>query len=204
MKVGLKVKVGFLYSATYTANQNSALHNLGSASWLAIASGAAALCGLSILTLTKLRTYRILHQLLSLILAVLGKRAKLLTFINLAVFQCIKGPWLPVCRANCASTCIALWIQTVAVRWTACFVIDAKHNIFHTRCQMRCINDDTTLITRVRWKTQEWKITERMPSQWRLRLSRASVVLRKMFSRVFRCRIFSVSSFFQQDSDVIG
>jgi len=24
-----KVKVGFLYSATYTANQNSALHNLG-------------------------------------------------------------------------------------------------------------------------------------------------------------------------------
>ena len=27
-----KVKVGFLYSATYTANQNSALHNLGSGS----------------------------------------------------------------------------------------------------------------------------------------------------------------------------
>jgi len=42
-----KVKVGFLYGATYTANQNSALHNLGSGSWLAIASGAAALCGLS-------------------------------------------------------------------------------------------------------------------------------------------------------------
>jgi len=29
---GKKVKVGFLYSATYTANQNSALHNLGSVS----------------------------------------------------------------------------------------------------------------------------------------------------------------------------
>jgi len=29
---GKKVKVGFLYSATYTANQNSALHNLGSGS----------------------------------------------------------------------------------------------------------------------------------------------------------------------------
>ena len=43
----VKVKVGFLYSASYTANQNSALHNLGSGSWLAIASGAAALCGLS-------------------------------------------------------------------------------------------------------------------------------------------------------------
>ena len=43
----VKVKVGFLYSATYTANQNSTLHNLGSGSWLAIASGAAALCGLS-------------------------------------------------------------------------------------------------------------------------------------------------------------
>jgi len=28
-KVKVKVKVGFLYSATYTANQNSALHNLG-------------------------------------------------------------------------------------------------------------------------------------------------------------------------------
>jgi len=49
VKVGLKVKVkvGFLYSATYTANQNSALHNLGSGSWLARASGAAALCSLS-------------------------------------------------------------------------------------------------------------------------------------------------------------
>jgi len=43
----IKVKVGFLYSATYTANQNSALHNLRSGSWLAIASGAAALCSLS-------------------------------------------------------------------------------------------------------------------------------------------------------------
>jgi len=42
-----KVKVGFLCSATYTANQNSALHNLGSGSWLARASGAAAPCGLS-------------------------------------------------------------------------------------------------------------------------------------------------------------
>ena len=41
------LKVRFLYSATYTANQNSALHNLGSGSWLAIASGAVALCGLS-------------------------------------------------------------------------------------------------------------------------------------------------------------
>jgi len=30
--VKVKVKVGFLYSATYTANQNSALHNLGSGS----------------------------------------------------------------------------------------------------------------------------------------------------------------------------
>jgi len=42
--------VGFLCSATYTANhwnQNSALYNLGSGSWLARASGAAALCGLS-------------------------------------------------------------------------------------------------------------------------------------------------------------
>jgi len=29
---GKKVKVGFLYSATYTANQNSALHNIGSGS----------------------------------------------------------------------------------------------------------------------------------------------------------------------------
>jgi len=29
---GKKVKVGFLYSATYMANQNSALHNLGSGS----------------------------------------------------------------------------------------------------------------------------------------------------------------------------
>jgi len=29
---GKKVKVGFLYSAAYTANQNSALHNLGSGS----------------------------------------------------------------------------------------------------------------------------------------------------------------------------
>jgi len=28
----VKVKAGFLYSATYTANQNSALHNLGSGS----------------------------------------------------------------------------------------------------------------------------------------------------------------------------
>ena len=47
-RVSVKVKkVGFLYSATDTANQNSALHNLGSGSWLAIASGAAALCGLS-------------------------------------------------------------------------------------------------------------------------------------------------------------
>jgi len=42
-----RVNVGFLYSATYTANQNSALHNLGSGNWLAIVSGAAALCGLS-------------------------------------------------------------------------------------------------------------------------------------------------------------
>ena len=31
-RVKVKVKVGFLYSATYTANQNSALHNLGSGS----------------------------------------------------------------------------------------------------------------------------------------------------------------------------
>jgi len=46
-KKGKGVKVGFLHSATYTANQNSALHNLGSGSSLAIASGAAALCGLS-------------------------------------------------------------------------------------------------------------------------------------------------------------
>jgi len=30
--VKVKVKVGFLYSATYTANQNSTLHNLGSGS----------------------------------------------------------------------------------------------------------------------------------------------------------------------------
>ena len=30
--IKVKVKVGFLYSATYTANQNSALHNLGSGS----------------------------------------------------------------------------------------------------------------------------------------------------------------------------
>ena len=45
---GKKVKVGFLYSAAYTANQNSLLHNLRSGSWLAKASGAAALCGLSI------------------------------------------------------------------------------------------------------------------------------------------------------------
>jgi len=43
----IKVKIGFLYSATYTSNQNSALHNLGSGSWLAIASGASALCRLS-------------------------------------------------------------------------------------------------------------------------------------------------------------
>jgi len=46
--VKVKVKVGFLYSATYTANQNSALYNLGTGSWLARASGAAALCGLFI------------------------------------------------------------------------------------------------------------------------------------------------------------
>jgi len=32
LKVKVKVKVGFLYSATYTTNQNSALHNLGSGS----------------------------------------------------------------------------------------------------------------------------------------------------------------------------
>jgi len=31
-RVREKLKVGFLYSATYTANQNSALHNLGSGS----------------------------------------------------------------------------------------------------------------------------------------------------------------------------
>jgi len=36
-----KVKVGFLYSATYTRNGNSALYNLGSGGWLARASGAA-------------------------------------------------------------------------------------------------------------------------------------------------------------------
>jgi len=46
-KKGKGVKIGFLHSATYTANQNSALHDLGSGSSLAIASGAAALCGLS-------------------------------------------------------------------------------------------------------------------------------------------------------------
>ena len=34
------------------ANQNSALYNLGSGSWLTGASGAAALCGLSIAVLT--------------------------------------------------------------------------------------------------------------------------------------------------------
>jgi len=32
MTIKEKVKVGFLYSATYTANQNSALQNLGSGS----------------------------------------------------------------------------------------------------------------------------------------------------------------------------
>jgi len=43
-----KAKVGFFYSTAYTANQYSALHNLGSGSWLARANGAAVLCSLSI------------------------------------------------------------------------------------------------------------------------------------------------------------
>ena len=39
LKGRIKVKVAFLYSASYTANHNSALYNLGSGSWLARASG---------------------------------------------------------------------------------------------------------------------------------------------------------------------
>jgi len=46
----VKVKVGLLYNIAQLTrwNQNSALHNLGSGSWLATANSAAALCGLSI------------------------------------------------------------------------------------------------------------------------------------------------------------